>query len=645
MRLHSKGFIFHLDEVRYSDFPAREYMVCGWCASPELESVTELWLEAEGRRTPCLVGLPRPDVAMHFAQPPLAEAGFAGKIAVSGPDTRLDFFAANAAAAEPILTLHRPVRFDNNDPRPNEYRDAWLPQNEPNLFWTEAEIPEKLASFRQKPVISVILPTFNTDLYHLHRCVMSVAGQKYPNWELCISDDGSTDSRTLAALAELAGRDRRISVQLCARNGGISESSNRALERAGGEFVVLLDHDDELHPYALLEIVRELNLHPDADLLYSDEDKIDQTGNRSEPAFKPAFDEDILLAFCYIGHLVCMRRSLVLKAGGFRTQTDGAQDWDLLLRVTELTHANRVRHIAKPLYHWRLHENSTSQSLDAKPWAQVAWHQVLGSCLQRRGIAATVTDGLFLGSMRVKREAGAGGLAVVTVLENGDQRHVFSRVRLPPETRFYELSVAGLHRLPAGQTEPDYPAPLLTLDELEGGVTVFVNCPLDSLSHGALQELAAQCGRDDCGLVSGALVDRDGQVLNGSACTPDGSFALNPAGGEHLRSLGYMGLFKVVRCVPWVFPAFFAAPTRLLKEVGGLSAISAVSLDDLCGRLARLCHQRGLKIIFTPYAVAVAQRFTSKANVALALDIPLALRLNPNLASMPNTVQVLRAGL
>ncbi len=148
---------------------------------------------------------------------------------------------------------------------------------------------------------------------------------------------------------------------------------------------------------------RCLNAYPDADLIYSDEDKIDQLGVRSWPAFKPEFDQDLLCAFNYLGHLVAMRTTLVRQVGGFRSDADGAQDWDLLLRVTSATEPDRIRHIPKPLYHWRMHEDSTAFSLDAKPYAIRAWKGVLERHLEICGTRARVREGLFLGSMRIVR--------------------------------------------------------------------------------------------------------------------------------------------------------------------------------------------------------------------------------------------------
>ena len=631
------GYFFHMDEVWFSDFPAQEYGLTGWCATNRVEALPELWLEADGRRVPCLTGGDRPDVARHFDRPKMRKCGFAARVPVRNRRTRLEFFSSEAEG-ESLFTLPDASAWESTEVCADVYRD-WLQREERSLFWAPGKIVEELGKLRYLPLISVILPTFNTDVYHLHRCVTSLISQKYIRWELCISDDGSCDPRTVSALGKLAALDERISVTFNPRNEGISAASNGSLHRAKGDFVVLLDHDDELHPYALLEVVRQLNLTPDADLIYSDEDKIDQAGLRSHPAFKPGYDEDLLLAFNYIGHLVCIRRSLVCQVGGFRSQCDGAQDWDLLLRVTESTTAARIQHIPKPLYHWRLHGTSTSASLDAKPYAQLAWPRVLRECLERRRLAGTVENGLFLGSMRVKREfRKEGGIGVVTRLEHGDQQYALSRTRQPEGMRFYELSFSAIYEL--GNPER---LSLLTLDELDAAVLILLNFPLDSLNHDSLYELASQCQRSDCGLVGCTVIDHENRVITGSLMAHGDSVLLNPAEGEHLCSTGYMGLFKVVRSVPCVSPRFFATRSALLTGIDGWSLLCAGAWDELCTRLAEECHRQNLKIISTPYAVATARRPHRKIPIAPRdIRVPSSLKLNKNIATFPDPVQILQ---
>ena len=201
------------------------------------------------------------------------------------------------------------------------------------------------------PRISVLMPVFDTPEKWLRASIESVLAQTHPNWELCVADDGSTAPHVRSVLSEYAARDRRVRLVFRAVNGGIAAASNSCLDLAAGEFIALLDHDDELHHDAIREATAVLNRCPDADMLYSDEDKIDERGFHLDPFFKPDWSPDYLLGCMYTGHLSVYRTQLVREIGGFRPGVDGAQDYDLALRVGSRT--DRIHHIAAVLYHWR----------------------------------------------------------------------------------------------------------------------------------------------------------------------------------------------------------------------------------------------------------------------------------------------------
>ena len=189
----------------------------------------------------------------------------------------------------------------------------------------------------------------------LTQAIESVTGQSYPNWQLCIADDASTDKMLTNYLKEFENNEK-ISIFYRNTNGHISAATNSALELADGEFVTFLDHDDKLHPHALAAVVSQLNEDPDVDILYSDEDKIDEHGNRSEPFFKPSWSPDLLLSQNYTCHLSIYRKRLIDKLNGIREGTEGAQDYDLILRASEQT--EKIKHIPHVLYHWRAVELS-----------------------------------------------------------------------------------------------------------------------------------------------------------------------------------------------------------------------------------------------------------------------------------------------
>jgi glycosyltransferase involved in cell wall biosynthesis len=235
------------------------------------------------------------------------------------------------------------------------------------------------------PLISVLMPVYNPDPVHLAAALDSVLGQIYPHWELCIADDASTDPAVQRMLADYAGRDRRIRLVTRPVNGHISAASNSALELATGEFTALLDHDDLLPAHALYRVAAELGHHGETDLIYSDEDKVDDDGRRHEPHFKSDWNPELFLSQNMISHLGVYRTELMRRAGGFRLGFEGSQDWDLALRVAELGTPARIRHIPHILYHWRVYRTSGSFSTDHAAKAAEAGRRAVAEHLERTG--------------------------------------------------------------------------------------------------------------------------------------------------------------------------------------------------------------------------------------------------------------------
>ncbi|MEA5498217.1 glycosyltransferase family 2 protein [Limnoraphis robusta] len=247
------------------------------------------------------------------------------------------------------------------------------------------------------------MPVYNTPEQFLREAIQSVIDQVYPYWELCIADDASTRSSIQAILEEYQAKDSRIKVVFRTQNGHISASSNSALELATGEFIALLDHDDVLTPDALYEIVHLLNQHPEADMIYSDEDKLNEEGELASPFFKPDWCPDSFLSRMYTCHLGVYRREFVNQVGNFRIGYEGSQDYDLVLRITEKT--DHIFHIPKVLYHWRIHSESAASGTEAKPYAYQAAVKALQDAINRRGEKGVVQQVKgFPGHYRVRYE-------------------------------------------------------------------------------------------------------------------------------------------------------------------------------------------------------------------------------------------------
>jgi len=235
-----------------------------------------------------------------------------------------------------------------------------------------------------RPKISILTPVYKTPLAHLRECLLSVERQIYPNWEFCAVDDGSASPEIRRILEEFNARyPGQVKLIIRNENRGIARSSQEAFELASGEFIALLDHDDRLAPEALWEVVARLNLSPDVDWFYGDYDKISPDGYRHFYHFKPDWSPELLLGYCYVLHLCVIRRSLVQKVGGFRPEFEGAQDFDLYLRIAEQT--DRVEHISRILYSWRQSPDSTSHNPSSKPYSYESARQAIDEALRRRG--------------------------------------------------------------------------------------------------------------------------------------------------------------------------------------------------------------------------------------------------------------------
>lgn len=265
----------------------------------------------------------------------------------------------------------------------------WFKRHFPGSADIESQKKEQ-KEFANRPLISILLPTYNTNPKHLIECLDSVLAQTYDNWQLCIADDLSSEPEVREIIKEYAKKDKRVKYVFRKKNGHICEASNSALEIAEGEYVALLDHDDYLWPNALYENVALINKHPDAKFIYSDEDKLNESGRKHEdPFFKPDWSPEFLRSVNYITHFAVLDRQLIDKVGGFRKGYEGAQDWDLFLRVSrELDH---VYHIPTVIYSWRKSDTSTAKSHSAKDYAFVNQEKALKDDIKARGLKAKLS--------------------------------------------------------------------------------------------------------------------------------------------------------------------------------------------------------------------------------------------------------------
>jgi GT2 family glycosyltransferase len=260
----------------------------------------------------------------------------------------------------------------------------WRPRYPDRRQGTDA-IEADLRSPLERPLISVVMPTYETDPRHLRDAIGSVVVQAYPDWELCIVDDGSSSSPTQREIGRWVARDQRIKARRRERNSGVSAASNEAISLCRGELVAFLDHDDALTADALLHVARAFT-RQEIDLAYSDQDKITAAGRRTDPFLKPDWSPVHALGAMYVGHLLVVRRELVREVGGLDSDFDGIQDFELLLRLSERT--DRIHHIDRILYHWRAIPGSIALGASEKPGVTELQARAVNDHLNRRGIGA-----------------------------------------------------------------------------------------------------------------------------------------------------------------------------------------------------------------------------------------------------------------
>ena len=473
--------------------------------------------------------------------------------------------------------------------------------------------------FAYTPVISVVTPVYNTDEVWLRKAIESVRAQIYPHWELCLVNDASPKASVQAVLDEYAALDSKVRVKHLPHNQGIAGASNHGLDLATGEFVALLDHDDELPPEALFEVAKALNDDRSLDLIYTDEDKLSPDGRRVEPFFKPDWSPDLLLSMNYITHLSVFRRSLLREIGGFRLGFDGSQDYDLLLRFVE--RAGRIGHIPKILYHWRKIPGSAAASPAAKPFAYEAGRQAIDDAVRRRGCEARV-ENVLPGLYSVRYKLNASPLVSIIVptrdrwvllqqcLRSIEERTTYSRyeiIVLDNDSREAE-TLSGLKAVADRWPVYQCPGPFnfsalcnFGAAQAHGEYLVFLNNDTQVVEPDWLTVMLELAQRADVGAVGARLHYPDGRIQHAGLVLGVGGAADHAFKGLRGDVLTYFALGDVVRNVSAVTAACMMVPRRAFEQVGGFDERLDVAHNDvdLCLRLRR----EGYLIVYTPGAL------------------------------------------
>jgi GT2 family glycosyltransferase len=493
--------------------------------------------------------------------------------------------------------------------------EGWFRETQ-RLMPSGEHFVEQVARFDYRPLISIIMPVYNTPESSLRGAIESVLGQYYPHWELCICDDGSSSADVRKVLDEYTNKDSRIRLARAEANLGIAGASNRALELARGEFIALLDHDDQLAPEALFEVARLLQTDRGADLIYSDEDKLDEEGRHTWPFFKPDWSPDLLLSRMYTCHLGVYRKALVDRLGGFRSGFDGCQDYDLVLRFTELT--DNIRHIPRVLYSWRMGSSSSAADPTTKPETHEVGRRVLEEALGRRGIEAEVLDGFQANVFRVRRNLTAHPLVSI-IIPTRDRLDLLSKCirSLEHKTTYpnYEIVIVDHessdpktlrffrecgHRVIRCEGPFNFPRLNNSAARVARGThLLFLNNDTEVQNRDWLEAMMEHGLRQDVGAVGAKLFYPDGRIQHAGVVLGVGGVANHAY--RFVRGKGYFGFIDTIRNYSAVTAACALIRKDVFEEVGGFDEALPANFNDvdLCLKI----RQAGYLIVYTPYAV------------------------------------------
>ena len=519
--------------------------------------------------------------------------------------------------------------------------ERWIDAVEVRQIPSLAQQQESMLAWAWMPTISIVLPTYNTPEPLLRECLDSVLAQTYPHWELCIADDASTQPHVKAVLEHYAAQDARIKLKLRKHNGHISESSNSALELATGEFVALLDHDDMLPAHALFTVMQTLQTKPAAQILYSDEDKLDEAGRRCDPFFKPDWSPDLLFSQNYMAHLLVYRRSLLQSAGGFRKGYEGSQDYDLLLRcIASLPASGEIVHIPQILYHWRKTAGSTAMGHDQKDYATPAAQRALQEFMDQRhpGVQVGVTQpGIYRHRWPIPADAPLVSLIIPTrdglehlrkciesILDKTSYPHyeiiVVDNQSTCPHTLDYlqNLENGGARGARVSILRYDHPFNYSAINnfaarQASGTILGLINNDVEVISADWLTEMVSHAVRPDIGCVGAKLYYPDGTLQHAGVVLGIGGVAGHSHKYFPRTDGGYFDRLLAVHNVCAVTGATLLVRKSVFEQVGMLDEQGlrvAFNDVDFCIKV----HKAGYRNLWTPFSELFHHESKSRGN-------------------------------
>ena len=505
--------------------------------------------------------------------------------------------------------------------------DRWVRECDTLSDQDRTAIRAQIASLIAPPLISVVMPAYETPEPILRAAIASVRAQLYPHWELCIADDASPSPTVARVLAEVSAEEPRIRWVRRETNGHISAATNSALALATGEFIALMDHDDLLAEQALYRVAVEIVARPDLEMLYSDEDRIDDSGLRHTPYFKPDWDPDLILGQNMFSHLGVYRRSLVERLNGMREGFEGSQDHDLTLRAAAVTPPSLIHHIPAILYHWRLRGDESFSDTQFAACVASAKRSICEHLAVLPGAAgATVESSPLLSYWhRIRWPLPEIPPKVSVIVPTRDHAYLLERTALGvlEQTDYPDIELIIVDN---GSTEPKALALLerLAVDErvrllrsvgpfnysalnnlavrqASGTILLLLNNDVGVIEPGWLRELVSHVLRPGIGAAGAKLLYPDGRVQHGGVILGVGGVANHFGHGQPKDDPGYFGHLCLARSVSGVTGACLAIRKSLYERLGGLDEVNlkvAFNDVDLCLRI----REAGLRIIWTPFA-------------------------------------------
>ncbi|MGI9072894.1 MAG: glycosyltransferase [Bryobacteraceae bacterium] len=620
--LDAKELYFVCDEPSRDDKRPRNrtLVVRGWALGEESFDYIEVAIPGLAPQS-IAIGTPRPDVKHNF--PDLdknGRSGFSGTIDVKtlsdGKHTAQIRLVRND---EVLREIETDFLIDHTVGYASDYEE-WMAEFEAPA---DEVLQLKLARLEYRPLISIIMPVFNTKPDELAGAIDSVIAQSYSHWELCIADDGSTKPEIRIILSEFKTQCEKIKIIYLEKQSGIAAALNAALSLASGEYVALLDHDDTFSPHALGYVSEAINRHTEADLIYSDEDKLDERGARYQPFFKPDWSPDLILSTNYVCHLLVLRKALMDKVGEFCPETDGSQDYDYILRASK--RARQIVHIPHVLYHWRAGPNSTASSVESKPYTIEASRRALERFCREMGHPARVEPADLPGAWRLRYPISEGNRVSIIIASGGNVeilRDNLESLFTRTEYRNFEVVVVDNSQdthiqellnefATAGNTvryidwrqQPFNYSKInnVAARQCETPILLFLNDDVSVINNEWLTSMVELIGRPEVGAVGAKLLFPNGSIQHAGVV-----MGLFDNCGHAFYSMDgalphYFGFTEMIRNVSAVTGACLMTKADVFWKAGGFDEERlAVAFNDVdvCLKIGA----SGYRVLFTPFA-------------------------------------------